>query len=171
MIDIKSGRHVELEQRTTGRRLWAGDDVASDPTWPRLSQEVIELHEDRLGLAVALGLTHDLLEDVRRYCEENLPDVGRVLRLQPSIGPGAQTVACGRHAFELADAATSAIRCAKRAGAGCTHLFIAAPNAFTFYFGQRQRVIGPVHLYEFDFDGERGRSYTLALTLPVKPQG
>ena len=38
------------------------------------------------------------------------------------------------------------------------------------YFGQRQTALGTVRLYEFDFDGSRGRSYTAALTLPLDDQ-
>lgn len=166
VINIKSGRQVELEQRSTGRRLWSADDMISDPTWPTLVTETVELRPDQPDLAVALGLTHDASADVRRYCESTLPNVGQVLILKPGCGAGAQSVTCGRHAFELADAATSAIRAAKT-GAGLTHLFVAAPNAFTFFLGQRQTALGTVRIYEFDFDGGRGRSYTAALTLPL----
>jgi len=77
-------------------------------------------------------------------------------------------VACGRHAFELADAATSAVRAARSADlTGITHLFVAAPNAFTFFLGQRQPALGRVRLYEFDLEGGRDRSYTPAITLPI----
>jgi hypothetical protein len=167
IINIKSGRQVELEQRSTGRRLWSADDVISDPTWPVLVAETVELRSDRPELAVAIGLTHDVSADVRRYCEAALPDVGKILILRPSCGSGAQSVTCGRHAFELADTATDAIRTAKRHGGDLTHLFVAAPNAFTFFLGQRQNALSMVRLYEFDFDGGRGRSYTAALTLPL----
>jgi len=166
IINIKSGRQVELEQRSTGRRLWAADDAISDPSWPTLVAEIVELRPDEPDIAVALGLTHDVSADVRRYCETALPGVGRLLILNPRSGSGAQSVACGRHSFELADAATRAVRAAKANDAGMTHMFIAAPNAFTFFLGQRQTALGPVRLYEFDFDGARGRSYAPALTLP-----
>jgi len=168
VLNIKSGRYVELEQRTTARRIWAADDESSNPTWPTLVTDIIELDPSRPELAVALGLTHDVASDVRRYVEANLLSVGRLLILKPSVGSGAQSVTCGRHAFELADAATSAVRSARNASiVGLTHLFIAAPNAFTFFLGQRQPVIGRVCLYEFDFEGGRDRSYAPALTLPV----
>jgi hypothetical protein len=167
IINIKSGRQVELEQRSTGRRLWAADDAVSDPKWPALDAESVLLRPDQPDLAVALGLTHDVSSDVRHYCEATLPNVGRLLILKPSSGAGAHSVACGRHAFELADAASSAVRATRADGASMTHLFIAAPNGFTFFLGQRQTALGSVRLYEFDFDGGRGRSYTAALTLPV----
>ncbi|MFN5485942.1 MAG: SAVED domain-containing protein [Bradyrhizobium sp.] len=167
IINIKSGRAVELDQRGTSRRIWAADDMDRDPQWPTLVAEHLELRPDQTDLAVAIGLTHDVSADVRRYCESVLPTVGRLLILKPSTGSGAQSVACGRHAFELADGASTAIRTARPNQAGFAHLFVAAPNAFTFFLGQRRTALGPVRLYEFDFDGGRGRSYMPALTLPL----
>jgi CBASS immunity sensor of nucleotide second messenger signals len=170
ILDIKSGRHVELEQRTTGTRIWAADDAASDPNWPKLTADSIEIDGSRPEVAVAVGLTHDVSADVRRFVDGKLPKVGRLLVLKPATGTGSQSVVCGRHAFELADAATGAIREARSGkSAGLTHLFIAAPNSFTFFFGQRRRMLGQVRLYEFDFDGQRERSYMPALTLPLNP--
>lgn len=167
VLNIKSGRHVELEQRTTGRRIWAVDDAISDSTWPTLLAEELEIDRTQPDLAVAIGLTHEIENDVRRYVEAARPEVGRVLLLKPSTGAGAQSVACGRHAFELAEAAASAVRDARAGGPGMLHLFVAAPNAFTFFLGQRQPALGRVRLYEFDFEGGRHRTYAPALTLPL----
>ncbi|MBZ9992785.1 SAVED domain-containing protein [Mesorhizobium sp. BH1-1-4] len=167
ILDIKSGRHIELEQRSTERRIWSPDDTASDANWPKLVSTVTELHSGQPDIAVALGLTHDVSKEVHRYCQATLPTVGRILGLTPSNGCGAKSVASGRHAFELADAAAGAIRLARSSGGGLVHLFVAGPNAFTFFLGQRRIAIGKARIYEFDFDGERGRSYAPALTLPL----
>ncbi|SEF11012.1 hypothetical protein SAMN05444161_8513 [Rhizobiales bacterium GAS191] len=172
VLNIKSGRHIELEQRTTGRRIWAVDDLSSDPAWPPLSTEVIDLDLRRPDLAVAVGLTHDVVLDVRRYIERALPTAGRILVARPSSGPSAQSVACGRHAFELAEALAGVVGETRNADPAATiHLFVAAPNAFTFYLGQRQAALGRVRLYEFDFEGGRDRSYVPALTLPISSKG
>jgi hypothetical protein len=168
IINTKSGRQIEFEQRTNGRNIWAADDLSPDPAWPTLSSEIEEIHPAKRELAVALGLTHDVAMDVRRYCETNLPDVGRLLILKPSTTPGHQCVACGRHAFDLANAAVKTIRSFRVAEAPLMHLFIAAPNAFTFFLGQNQTLLGPIRLYEFDFDGARTGSYAPALTLPLQ---
>jgi SMODS-associated and fused to various effectors sensor domain len=168
ILNIKSGRHAELDQRSVGRAVFSADDFPSDPNWPVFVAELIEVRPDQSDLAVAISLTHDVSVDVRRYCASSLPAVGRLLILKPSSGAGSRSVECGRHAFELADAATSAVRAVRYDGADRTHLFIAGPNAFTFFLGQRQTALGPIRLYEFDFDGSRGRSYTAALTLPLQ---
>ncbi|CAD2246686.1 SAVED domain-containing protein [Xanthomonas arboricola] len=48
------------------------------------------------------------------------------------------------------------------------HLFVAGPNAFAFFLGQQRHAMGPMCLYEFDFDGRRDRSYRASLTLPIE---
>lgn len=108
------------------------------------------MRSEQQGLAVAVGLTHDITADVRRYCDEALPTVDRLLVLRPGTRTGAQSVICGRHAFGLADSASNAERSAKVRGDELVHLFVAAPNAFTFFLGQRQTALGSVRLYEFD---------------------
>jgi hypothetical protein len=45
---------------------------------------------------------------------------------------------------------------------------MAAPGAFSFFLGQRQTAIGPLTLYEYDFEGNRGGSYQPSLSLPAK---
>ncbi|MBY8978365.1 SAVED domain-containing protein [Rhodobacteraceae bacterium NNCM2] len=169
VLNIKSGRAVELEQRTISRNVWAADDVAADPSWPSLRQSEVELLPDAPDLAVALGITHSIFGDVRRYVDEHLPSVGRLLELTPSTGTGSQVVTAGRHAFDLAQSATEAIRLAHSETPleSVTHLFVAAPNTLTFFLGQQAPVLGRICLYEFDFDGRRDRSYRPSLSLPV----
>lgn len=169
ILNIKSGRAIELEQRTTGRAVWAADDAASDPTWPTWSFTQVELGRPDRDLAVGVGLTHDVGREVEAFVRTQLPSVDRILLAQPNIGAGARSVACGRHAFELAEALTSNVRAAvPDPGASNVHLFIAAPNAFTFFLGQRQAALGTVHLYEYDFDGQRDRSYRRSISLPLR---
>ncbi|KQQ11821.1 hypothetical protein ASF53_16805 [Methylobacterium sp. Leaf123] len=168
VLNVKSGRRVELEQRTADKRIWSADDLPPDPKWPGLTSEVVDVAPGQPDLAVAVGLTHEVLRDVQRYVERAVPSIGRILAVKPSSGPGWQSVACGRHACELATALAAQIR-TERGGAASAmiHLFVAAPNAFTFFLGQRQPLLGRVCLYEFDFEGGRDRSYAPALTLPI----
>ena len=170
VLNTKSGRHVELEQRTLGRHVWAADDLPPEPDWPTLSESVQDIGTDRVDLAVAFGITHDISEDVRRFVDAQLPSVGRLLSLRPATGPSSQVVAAGRHAFDLAQAAKDAVRRARLRAPndGTTHIFIAAPNTFTFFLGQQQPLLGRVCLYELDFEGGRGGSYSASLKFPVR---
>lgn len=169
ILNIKSGRYIEIEQRTIGRSLWAADDAVFDSAWSTLSCETEIFHEGKSALAVAIGLTHDVAPAVRAYVERSLPEIGTLLIARPSTGPGAKSVLCGAHAFALAEALTSQIKTEKAAldDGSVVHLFIACPNAFTFFLGQRQIAIGRLTLYEHDFDGARSGSYEPSLTLPL----
>jgi hypothetical protein len=46
------------------------------------------------------------------------------------------------------------------------HLFISAPYTFSFFLGRHGKLLKPVVLYEFDFDGQRSGSYEPSLTMP-----
>ena len=165
VLDVKCGRVVELEQRTGARSVWAPDDgKAGDATLVLNRHEVAGAAPD---LAVAVGLTHDIDAHVFGYVAREVPTVGRILGVALSAGRGARVVAGGRHACDVADAVTAAIRSENAARHATVHLFIAAPNAFTFMLGQRHKALGRSTLYEFDFDGARGGSYRASLSLPV----
>ncbi|MEP3332394.1 SAVED domain-containing protein, partial [Sedimentitalea sp.] len=135
----------------------------------RSHQAFVELKTDAPDIAVAIGITHDIANDVRRYVEDELPSVGRLLVLRPSTGSSSQAVVAGRHAFDLAQSAKELIRSAigGQSPEMIAHVFVAAPNALTFFLGQQSPVLGCVRLYEFDFEGGRDRSYRASLTLPV----
>lgn len=170
ILNVKSGRQIELEQRTIGRRIWAADDMPADSNWPSLCRTIEELNVDQPDLAVAIGITHDVSADVRRFINTHLSTAARLLILTPAGGAGSQTVVSGRHACTIAEAAIRAVLSTRSDAmhSAMTHIFIAGPNAFTFFLGQRQPALGPVRLYEFDFEGGRNRSYSPSLTLPLQ---
>lgn len=168
VLNLKSGRIVDIEQRTIGHAVWSADDRQPDPAWAQLDTETFDLENDQVETAVAIGLTHDIAHDVRAYIEASLPTVGRLLVCRPSGGSGTQSVQCGRHAFDLAAEVVARVRAAQTAGTcSMMHIFIAAPNTFTFFLGQRQPLLGRTRLYEFDFAYERSGSYAPSLTLPM----
>ncbi|MDE4914626.1 SAVED domain-containing protein [Methylobacterium sp. 092160098-2] len=167
ILNVKSGRIVELEQRTNGREIWSNDDLAPDPGWPGWTFDLDPVPGGGSDLAVAVGLTHDVAQAVDSYVRRALPTVGRVLACRPTTGSGARSVLCGRHASDLAEALTARIRSERSPGDGPVHLFVAAPNAFTFLLGQRQIAIGRTCLYEFDFDDARGGTYVPSFFLPL----
>lgn len=168
ILNIKSGRQVELEQRVLNRMIWKAGDVAIDPNWPSWECTEETLSADESDLAVAVCLTHDITKDVRSYLRSSDTAASTLLVAMPTGGPGARVVASGNHAFLLAETLAQQIYASRTKGRK-VHLFIAAPNTFTFMVGQRQPVLGDLILYEFDFDGTHGGSYAPSLHLPVRP--
>ena len=168
VLNIKCGRAIEIEQRVSDKFVWSADDMPPDPEWSNLNFEVIEIDVSRPELAIAVGLTHDITADVTTYVSQSLPKVGRILHCVPSAGSSSRSVVCGRHAFDLSEALTKKVNRLRDGGTRMfNHLFIAAPNIFTFFLGQHQVALGPTKLYEFDFDGNWDGSYRPSLTLPI----
>lgn len=164
VLDVKSGRRVEIEQRTLQRRIWSADDSPVDPAWPSLAFSWSSM--DPLGddVVVAIGLTHDIGSAVDAFAR-GLANVAGVLRCAPATGAGAFAVHGGAHASQLAEAVVAEAKVRRVAG-GRLHIFIAGPNAFTFFLGQRRAALGPVTLYEYDFEAARTGSYEVSLSLP-----
>lgn len=168
VLNIKSGRMVELEQRTVGRAVWSPDDQPLDPAWPTWTFDRVESSADSVGIIVTVSLTHDVAAAVARYAAASLPPSHETLHARIAPGPGARAVACGHHAFQLAESLTAMIKSLRDTAPGQRiHLFMAVPGAFSFFLGQRAVAIGPVTLYEYDYDGSNGSSYEPSLSLPL----
>jgi SMODS-associated and fused to various effectors sensor domain len=88
ILDIKSGRPIELIQRTIGKSIWSPDDAPSDPNWPGWSFGAPDDVRDHKDIVVAVGLTHRIGPDVASYVSRTLPGA-RMLTAELSTGPGA----------------------------------------------------------------------------------
>lgn len=168
ILDIKSGKEIEIEQRgRKGREIWSANDHPAAPTWPELNFVETAL-DDGQDLAVAVGLTHDISAAVEAYVHQEISDVGRLLACKVNTGPGQTSIACGHHAFLLVDALLSRVRAIRlNRPFKRIHLFVAAPNVFSYFLGQRRPALGPTTLYEYDLEGVRTGSYKPSLSLPV----
>ncbi|NIE63151.1 SAVED domain-containing protein [Burkholderia sp. Ax-1719] len=167
VLDIKSGRQVEIEQRTINRRVWHASDMPRDSSWCDWTFETLTINEAGQEMAVAVCLTHDVAAEVKTHLVSQAPNVGTLLIARPNGGSSTKSVVCGQHAFELAESLAAHVKSMRtNLRPGC-HVFIAAPNAFTFFLGQRRPSLGAVTLYEYDFEGMRSGGYEASLTLPI----
>lgn len=160
-LGFKSGADVEVMQKSRPVSLvWHAGDGRDGPV------PVIEVDEvgDGADVAVSVAITRDTVADVRSYVAGNLPSVGRLLRVVAEGGPGPGSVAGGAHAARIADAVADAVAKARSAG-GTTHLFVAAPNAFSFLLGQHADSMGACVPYEFDFGGRVDGLYRPTFTI------
>ena len=94
-----------------------------------------------------------------------MPAIGRLVYIGPEGGSSGRSIKCGHHAHLLAEAVTARLRASQPHDGRqrTTHIFIAGPNAFAFFFGQHHVALGPCAVYEWDFEGRRGGSYSLGL--------
>src|SRR5690606_30509995 len=103
--------------------------------------------------ALAIGLTHDIKNDVMCFVRESLPSVGHIVLALPVDGPASLAVRDGPHAAKLAN---QLIQYLRSNGIGlsvknCVHIFSAAPNGFVFSLGRKMQSVPYWKLYEFDF--------------------
>ena len=122
------------------------------------------------GTACAVSITRDTEHMVRLYARENLSGLRRLLVARLSAQSSQTVVVSGSHANHLAETLAERLKRDRETDAEFVmeriHLFVAAPNAFTFFLGKHVNVLKPVTLYEFDFGRERSGSYEPSLSYP-----
>ncbi len=170
VLDTKSGRIVEIEQRSPMPKFWAPDDHPLSPGWDNWEFAEIELDASGQGTACAVCITRNAEPMVKQYAQQNLPGLRRLLVAKPQGGASQSVVVCGAHANMLAESFAERIKHDREANPELLfermHIFIAGPNAFTFYLGRHVQVLKPITLYEFDFDRQRDGSYQPSLSFP-----
>lgn len=171
VLDTKSGKTVELQQRTRGGyAVWAADDALLDSSWPDWQFAEVDLGTGGPDVAVAVSVSRPCEQEVRQYIADK-PSFGKLVVANLVGGASQVSVLNGAHADRLADRLANQLK-NSRSGAGGTerprlHLFISSPYTFAFFLGRHLKVLKPVTLYEFDFDSERGGGYEPSLSIPT----
>lgn len=166
ILNVKSGKSIEIEQRTAGRRFWSADDSPNNTGWPifQFRDEVID--DGRDNIALAISLTHDVTNGVRAFAVQGGVCLNRILHCTLQGGPSQTAIHSGSHAWALAQQVSRQLQTLRTEGGDFrhVHIFIAGPNGFAFFLGQHQQAIGQATIYEWDFDGRRGGGYCPGLT-------
>ncbi|WP_349742961.1 SAVED domain-containing protein [Roseateles cavernae] len=170
ILDTKSGRQVELEQRSPVLKIWAPDDQQLAEDSPGWVFEEEELDANASGTACAVSITRDATAAVKQYLQENQVKVRLLLIAKPSCGASPQAVSSGAHANALAEKLAEKLKRDRDASPAARreriHLFVSAPNAFTFYLGRQVAMMKPLTLYEYDFTYQVDGSYRPSLSYP-----
>lgn len=168
--ELDRGVDVSPVQSTErGRVMWLprGDrPTAPDDLW-----EVVETGTENSSagkaVAVAIGVTHDIIEDVRLFVRQNLPEVGRIIYCAVRPTPSKTAVRDADHGIQLIEQAAAIIqRRTPEERHARLHIFASAPNALVFWLGQRARGFGPTVVYEYDFERNTPGGYTPGMEFP-----
>ena len=169
ILHRKSGRIVEIEQRTPARVIWSQDDSSASPEWPAWEFQSHTISEQGKDVAVAVCLTHAIEPKVRQFIEGR-SSIGSLIVAMPTCGASSRSVLSGAHASWLAEGLALHLKAVRESdttdAARQFHVFIAAPNGFTFFAGQHFNLMGALTLYEFDFEGGRGGNYCASWSSP-----
>ena len=168
ILNVKSGKSVEIEQRTNGRQYWSRDDTPVDNSWAKVTFDEENLGSAGEDIAVSIALTHDIGTAVSSFVRKSQLPVKKILYCKPETGPSQRVLASGAHAFLIAETVAQKLYTTiqGRSDRNRVHIFIAGPNGFAFFLGQHQKTIGPCSIYEWDFEGQRGGGYSLGISLP-----
>ncbi|HEX3555840.1 MAG TPA: SAVED domain-containing protein [Thermoanaerobaculia bacterium] len=169
VLEAKSGLDVTIIQRQQGRpdQPWNPDDepLPEGPFWQ--AEDDLLLDETAADVAVAVGITWDVLADVHAYlARERLP-IRSIVRATLSPKPSASGVKSGAHCLALAQSLAQRIRThTQQETPGTLHLFIAGPNVFPFYLGQLARGLGRIQMYEYAYGTSQPGAYKPSIALP-----
>lgn len=169
LLDVKGGIPLTLLQRSEGKdpKLWAMDEGEIPPA-PLWTVEESHLGSPEGDVAVAIGVTHPVFEDVKHYLSTHGISVGRLLSVKLPEGFDHTAIKSGAHAAALAkdlayllDLRTPAEKCRT------LHILGSAPNGFFLYLGRKARGFGEIQLYEYDLEKTGHKSYQPSLRLPL----
>lgn len=168
-LDPKSGVEVSLLQNSAGgSSVWEipVNSVARRENLWKVSE--FDVNQEGCDVGIVLSVTHNACTEVLDYVQGHLPQIGRMLvfTVQPDVGPASVTD--GYHAWDLAREVVSVVRekCPQHAAMGPLHVFGAAPNGLMFFLGRLARSLGPIQLYEHEFESNQPIRYRQSLSLP-----
>ncbi len=166
ILHAKYGVKVSLYQpsSTAGLKLWEllkDSDYSKETFWKTEKYSVKGTGEE---LASAISVSRSTIKDVRSFVEHQCPNISQLVHLEIA-NLGLKSVKNAGHAFE---AAAKGIRIlndkCREMGASRLHLFISAPNVFTFMLGQHSQLLTNITLYEFPFGSNAGE-YSPSITV------
>ncbi len=175
VLEAKSGLDITLRQRLQkgGFEDWTPSrgPLPDAPYWKAEDDRPRDAAAH--DVAVAVGLTWPVLDDVETYLGNSLEKshlaVSRLLPATLAPEPSPSGVHGGAHALALAQALALRIRARTvHERHGTLHLFVSGPNAFLFYLGQLARGLGRIQLYEYDFDSGAPGAYRPSIVLPAE---
>ena len=164
-LDTKAGVNISLVQKTrSGVEIW---DIEQPATLPSQEWDFdwIEGGVTDGDLAVSVSVTHDISMDVTAFLNgAAIPIRGTLAATLPRAGN--TVIRDGSHTMALAQALVAELREHRKSGQ-IVHLFMAAPNGFSFVLGQQLRPVGPTVVYEFDFESGVPGAYQAGVALPL----
>lgn len=168
LLDPKLNLNVAIAQ-ARGSSPWEVDSSQIskvDDRW----KEQFSLGGESGDLIVGVGITRSVSDDVEAYIRTAQFEIQTFLNLELQGGPSQWAIADATDAYGLAQHAVNRlIKLRKERNIiGPTHLFIAGPNIFSFFFGQLARPLGEIRLYEYNFGSGKTGAYTPSMNINHK---
>jgi hypothetical protein len=168
LIGTKSGFEVAPIQKTvSGQSVWRTKSMSNSlpDMW---SITDYKIREDASDIGVSIGITHSIADEVREYIYRSLPGINRIFECQLLAGVSGKAIEDGDHAYSLVQQLVQWLKKNRNNQEKqlTLHIFSAAPNGFMFFLGQQAKVLGPIKLYEHNFESPIKNDYLPSLNLP-----
>lgn len=170
ILNPKAGiKVVPIQNTLEGRSEWDRKENSQQDQKKFLVKKDI-LNVDAKDVAISIGITHNIDEDVREFISDSKLQIG-VYENFLLENYGTDAIKDGAHAWALAKQINNEIE--KRKGKlkkGTLHIFIAGPNSVMFYLGMQSMMYGKVQLYEYDgaLMQENGGLYYPTISFPQR---
>jgi hypothetical protein len=167
-ISRKSATRYSFRQPgQRGTEIWRvneGIGGKAEETW---AVQDIELRQDAPDVAVAVAVSTASGDDARLYVERNLPEVGRLLVLEPVNGVGQRAVRDGAHAYDMGETFAGIVNQKRTPDQRkrLLHVLPSVPAAVAFTMGRAGSHLGPTQLYEFAPERNDPEGYSPSILL------
>jgi hypothetical protein len=163
------GLDITIVQKTfKGNLMWKPQlEQNKDDHSPYWNIENNIIDDGGKEIVLSLSVTHDIREEVSEFVKDNLKDVKLNIEALLTTGIGGTSIKDATHAVYAVEELISEVRSMKRKyrSLGRVHVFMAGPNALAFFLGQRISPLGPITLYEYDFEQQKSLGYHAILDL------
>lgn len=171
LLHSKTQIEIYPMQTTNGRKEFWCPIEDPDEDYKRLNHEVFS-REETGAIALVLGINRYILPNVNEYIKKEQINISKVINCNVGGEVGDETVINGKHAKKLASDIAAIIDSRNEdEKMNKLHVFAACPVSLMFYLGKLSKSFREVVLYEYDFEGGRGITYSKSFELPINLNG
>jgi len=165
----RSGIEIYPMQKTGYRKEFWFPIESNNKIYPDWKETTKVLSEDAKDVALVLGITHDILNDVEEFIEEKNLEISKIISCNVDGNTRNDAIIDGTHANELAISLSTVLKDKRdsKEKKNVLHIFAACPVGFMFYLGKLSRSFGKIILYEHDLEGISEDIYYSSFQLPL----
>lgn len=159
---------VPIQKSISGKQAWTPQSELRTRESSSWNLDIKIMSPGLPDIAVGISITHDVSLDVVEYIRYAVLGVREFLHFRMLPVPSSTAIEDGPHALILVQNLVARLRDRRNPSHPdqTIHLFIAAPNAFTFFLGQHGRGLGKCVIYEYAFDSGTIGAYQPAVRFP-----
>lgn len=142
-----------------------------DEDYKSLKCEVFS-NAEKGDIALVLGINRHILPNVNEYIGKEEIKISKVINCNIGGEIGGETVKNGKHAKKVANDIAAIVDSRNEdEKMNKLHIFSACPVSLMFYLGKLSKSFREIILYEYDFEGEKRRTYSKSFELPTNLNG